>query len=163
VASRARRADERSRARLILYVDADACPVKDEVYRVAARHGLRVVLVANQWLQPPRGVDVQTVVVERQFDAADHWIAERAGQGDVVVTADIPLAARALERGACALGPDGREFTDAAIGDALAARQLKADLRGAGMDLRGPRPMSDRDRSRFASELERVVQRLLRG
>ena len=158
----ARRADERSRARLILYVDADACPVKDEVYRVAVRHGLRVVLVSNQWLQPPRGVDVQTVVVERQLDAADHWIAERAGQGDVVVTADIPLAARALERGACAVGPDGREFTEDAIGDALASRDLKADLRGSGVVLRGPRPMSDRDRSRFAGELERVVQRVLR-
>jgi uncharacterized protein YaiI (UPF0178 family) len=137
--------------------------VKDEVYRVAARHGLRVVLVSNQWLQPPRGVDVQTVVVERRLDAADHWIAERAGRDDVVVTADIPLAARALERGAAALGPDGREFTDAGIGDALAARDLKSDLRGAGHTLRGPRPMSDRDRSRFAAELERVVQRALRG
>ena len=137
--------------------------MKDEVYRVAARHGLRVVLVSNQWLAPPRGVDVQTVVVARELDAADRWIAEHAAAGDVVVTADIPLAARALERGACALGPDGREFTDAAIGDALAARELKADLRGAGFELRGPRPMSDRDRSRFAAELERIVQRTLRA
>ena len=147
---------------MILYVDADACPVKDEVYRVAARHALRVVLVSNQWLRTPPGVDAQVVVVERELDAADRWIAERAAPGDVVVTADIPLAARSLERGASALGPDGREFTDAAIGGALAARDLKADLRGAGVALRGPRPMSDRDRSRFASELERVVQRCLR-
>jgi uncharacterized protein len=147
---------------VILYVDADACPVKDEVYRVATRHRLRVVLVANQWLNPPPGIDVQTVVVERQLDAADHWIAEHVAAGDVVITADIPLAARALAVGAAALGPDGRELTDDGIGDALASRQLKSDLRGAGVPLRGPRPMSDRDRSRFSTELERIVQRGLR-
>jgi uncharacterized protein len=147
---------------VIIYVDADACPVKDEVYRVAVRHRVRVVLVSNQWMSPPPGLDVQTIVVERQLDAADHWIAEHATRGDIVVTADIPLAARVLASGAGALGPDGREFTEDGIGDALASRQLKSDLRGAGVPLRGPRPMSDRDRSRFSSELERLAQRLTR-
>lgn len=141
-----------------LYVDADACPVKDEVYRVALRHSVPVVLVANQWLSPPRFGDVRCVVVERDFDAADDWIVAHVTRGDVVVTSDLLLAARCLDAGARVLGSDGRELNDARMGGALAMRTLKADLREMGQVTSGPRPLTDRDRSRFSSELDRIVR-----
>jgi uncharacterized protein len=137
-----------------VYVDADACPVKDEVHLVAARHGWAVVLVANAHLHVPAPFRAELVRVGSGLDAADDWIAERAGEGDVVVTADIALAARCLERGARVLGCDGRPFTSDSIGSALAGRELAAFLRGAGEPTRGPRPFSDRDRSRFRAALD---------
>lgn len=145
-----------------IFVDADACPVKDEVYAVAARHALPVVLVANAPLGVPRGLGVELVVVDEGPDAADDWIAENVRAGDVVVTADIPLAARCLRAGARAVGPDGRAFTEDSIGGALAMRDLHASLRDQGVVTRGPRPLAPRDRSRFLSTLEQLVQAGLR-
>lgn len=143
----------------MLFIDADACPVKDEVYAVAARCGITVVVVANQRIHVPR--EVEMVVVPEGPDAADDWIAEEVRIGDVVITADIPLAARCLEAGGFALGTNGREFTEDSIGSALATRELKASLREAGVTTRGPRPLSARDRSRFSNELDRIVQRAI--
>ena len=143
----------------VLFIDADACPVKDEVYAVAARCGLTVVVVANQRIHVPR--EVEMIVVPEGPDAADDWIAQEVRMGDVVITADIPLAARCLEAGGFALGTNGREFTQDSIGGALATRGLKASLREAGVTTRGPRPLSARDRSRFSNELDRIVQRAI--
>jgi uncharacterized protein YaiI (UPF0178 family) len=142
-----------------IFVDADACPVKEEVYSVAGRHGLNVVLVANASMRVPPGAGVEMVVVEAGPDVADDWIAENVRAADVVVTADIPLAARCLEVGARVVGPHGREFTEDAIGGALATRELKSELRGAGIESGGPPPISQRDRSRFLSRLDGLVQK----
>ncbi len=142
-----------------LFIDGDACPMKDEVYAVAARRGLAVVVVANQRIHVPHDLGVEMVVVPDGPDAADDWIVEEIRAGDVVITADIPLAARCLAVGAFALGTNGREFTQDSIGGALATRGLKASLREAGVATRGPRPISARDRSRFSNELDRIVQR----
>lgn len=147
---------------LTIYVDADACPVKDEVYVVATRYGVPVALVANASMYVPDGFGVEMVVVEEGPDAADDWIAERAGEGDVVVTADIPLAARCLAAGAAVLGTNGRPFTEDSIGGALASRDLKSHLREAGIQSGGPRPQSLKDRSRFSSRLDEAVSRSLR-
>jgi hypothetical protein len=148
---------------LRFFVDADACPVKAEVVRVAERHGIDVHFVSNAWMRLPDGPLVHRVVVEAGPDAADDWIAERAGPGDVVVTQDISLAARALKRGAKALGGAGKPFTDASIGMALAMRDLSAHLRETGMS-QGNNPLFDRkDRSRFLEQLEQMVQAEKRG
>jgi hypothetical protein len=144
-----------------IFVDADACPVKDEIYRVAARHGIHVVLVANARLKVAPGLGVEMVVVDQGADAADDWIAENIRDGDVAITADIPLAARCIDAGAHVLGTNGQPFTEEAIGGALATRQLKSDLREAGVNASGPRALSPRDRSRFLSGLEKLVQRAL--
>jgi hypothetical protein len=141
---------------LIVYVDADACPVKDEVYRVARRYALPVKVVANAPLRVPAGGLVE-MVVRPGFGAADDWIAERAGPGDVVVTADVPLAARCLAAGARALDPRGRPFTDNDIGAALATRDLMDELRQGGVITGGPAPMTAKDRSRFLSKLDEVI------
>src|SRR5262249_22635757 len=141
---------------LTVYVDVDACPVKDEVYRVAARYALRVAVVANAPLRVPANERVE-LIVRPGFGAADDWIAEQAGPGDVVVTADIPLAARCLAKGARVLDPKGRPFTDNDIGEALALRALMDGLRQAGAMTGGPTPMTPRDRSRFLSKLDEVV------
>jgi len=146
-----------------LYVDADACPVKQEVYRVAERHGLLVTLVAGAWMRVPGDARVRLEVVTQGFDAADDWIVERISPGDIVVTADIPLASRCLARGARAIGTTGRPFTEDNIGDAMATRALLADLRGAGEQTRGPAPFDPRDRSRFLQSLEAAVQASLRA
>lgn len=145
-----------------IYVDADACPVKQEIYRVADRHSLRVTLVANSRLSTPLNDRVESVVVRGDLDAADDWIAERAGPGDIVITADIPLAARCLERGAAALAPTGKAFSEDGIGDALATRELLADLREAGAVTGGPSAFRKQDRSRFLQELEEQVRRARR-
>ena len=147
---------------LAIFVDGDACPVKDEVYVVATRYGLPVALVSNAPLYVPPGFGVQSIVVDEGPDAADDWIAEHVQAGDVVVTADIPLAARCLAKGARVLGNDGRPFTEDSIGGALATRALKSELRDAGERTRGPRALSDRDRSRFASKLDELVRSSLR-
>ena len=145
-----------------IFVDADACPVKDEVYVVSTRHGLPVVLVANSRMGVPDGFGVELVVVDQGPDVADDWIVESVRPGDVVVTADIPLAARCLAVGARAIGTNGRVFTEDAIGDLVATRDLKAELRDAGVVSGGPPPLSERDRSRFLAKLDELVRASLR-
>lgn len=146
-----------------VFVDADGCPVKDEVYRVAERHALRVTLVANKWVTAPPAGWIERIVVAGGFDAADDWIAEHAAAGDIVITADIPLAARCLEKGARVLGTRGQPFTEDSIGDALASRALLSHLRDLGEVTGGPAPFAKRDRSLFLQRLEEIVQSLLRG
>lgn len=146
-----------------IFIDGDACPVKEEVYAVAARLGLSVVVVANQPIRVPRDAGVEMVLVPDGPDAADDWIAEEIRAGDIVITADIPLAARCLARGAYALGTNGREFSPDSMGQALATRAIKATLREAGALTGGPAPITARERSRFSSALDAVVQRELRG
>lgn len=146
-----------------VWVDADACPVKPEVFRVAERHALEVVLVAASWMRVPDDPRIRLQVVAGGFDAADDAIAEGCESGDIVITADIPLASRALAKGAAAIGTSGRPFTEDNIGDAMATRALLADLRGAGEVTKGPPPFSPKDRSRFLQALESAVQSALRA
>jgi uncharacterized protein len=151
-----------------LYVDADACPVKNEIYRVAERHlgkgtALQVHVVSNSPIAVPRETFIARVVVGAGLDAADDWIAERAARGDVVVTADVPLASRALKAGAEVVAPNGKPFTEASIGNVLATRNLMADLRSAGAMTGGPRPFAPRDRSTFLSALDAAIVRLVRA
>jgi uncharacterized protein YaiI (UPF0178 family) len=141
-----------------VYVDADGCPVKDEVYRVARRHGWTVHVVANSRMSVPPDEKIRQVVVGGRFDEADDWIAERIGPGDVAVTADIPLAARCLERGATVIGTKGNLFTEDSIGDSLATRELMSQLRQAGVVTGGPAPMAKHDRSRFLAGLEEAIR-----
>ena len=148
---------------ILLYVDADACPVKAEVYRVAERHRLKVFVVANSYLTVPNDPLVERVVVGSGFDAADNWIAERAGRGSIVITTDVPLAARCVKAGADVIAPNGRPFTEAFIGMALATRNLMEDLRASGEITGGPRPFSPRDRSTFLSALDLAIVRLKRA
>jgi uncharacterized protein YaiI (UPF0178 family) len=148
---------------IAIFVDADACPVKSEVYRVAERHRLKVLVVTNSAIAVPRDDRVERVVVGSGFDAADDWIAERAGPGDVVVTADVPLASRCVKAGAAVLSPNGRAFDENSIGMALATRDLLHDLRAAGAVTGGPKPFGPRDRSAFLSALDRAVVRLKRA
>jgi len=145
-----------------IFVDGDACPVKDETYVVASRHEIPVTVVANSSIYVPGGLGVELVVVDEGPDAADDWIAASVQPGDVVVTADIPLAARCLEAGARVLGTSGKPFTEDSIGGALASRELGAYLRETGVGSGGPPPLSARDRSRFLSQLEEMVRRGLR-
>jgi len=147
---------------LIVFVDADACPVKEEIYRVARRYEMRVAVVANAPLHVPANALVELVVCPG-FGAADDWIAEQAGPGDIVVTADIPLAARCLEAGARVLDPKGRPFTDNDIGSALALRELMGELRQGGVVTGGPAPMSPKDRSRFLSKLDDAINAVRRA
>ena len=143
-----------------ILVDADACPVKEEVYRVARRLAVPVVVVANSRMQVPLAAAIELVVVAGgQLDDVDNWIAERAGPEDIVVSADIRLAARCLAAGAQVLAPDGRPFTDEGIGSALAARELLAGLRELGAISGGPAPYSPQDRSRFLHALDEAVRR----
>lgn len=146
-----------------IFVDADACPVKDEVYRVADRFGLKVFVVANSRMNVPRNPRVELKVVSGRFDAADDWIVEQATGTDVTVTSDIPLAARVLAKGARALDPRGRVFSPDAIGDALAAREFSAFLRDMGELGGGPAPFTARDRSRFLQALDTAIQSLLKA
>ena len=145
-----------------IFVDGDACPVKDETYVVATRYGVRVVVVANSHMNVPRDLGAVLVVVDQGPDEADDWIVAHVRSGDVVVTADIPLAARCLEAGARVLGTTGRIFDEDSIGDRLATRDLKAHLRETGLMSGGPPPLSIKDRSRFSSKLDQVVQASLR-
>jgi uncharacterized protein YaiI (UPF0178 family) len=148
---------------LEIYVDADACPVKEEVMRVAARHGLPVHMVGNSWMRLDGATSVNRVVVPEGLDAADDWIAAHVGAGDIAVTADIRLAARCLARGARVLSPTGKPFTDDGIGMALAMRDLNEYLRDAG-EIRGGGPtFSRKDRSRFLETLEQMIQSIKRG
>lgn len=140
-----------------IYVDADACPVKEEIYRVARRYGIKVFVVSNAPIRVPNEELIEFVGVKGGFDAADDWIAERAGTGDIVITSDIPLAGRGLQQGARVLGPKGLEFIEETIGDALATRALLDMLRQAGEFGGGPTPFARSDRSRFLSKLDEMV------
>jgi hypothetical protein len=145
-----------------LFVDADACPVKDEVYVVATRYGVPVVLVANQRMHVPPGFGAELVLVDGAPDSADDWIVQHIEPGDLVVTADIPLAARCLAAGARVLGTSGHPFTEESIGVAVAGRELASHLRELGVGGGGPPALSTKDRARFASRLDEMVQRALR-
>lgn len=146
-----------------IYVDADACPVKDEIFRVAARHGLPVSVVAGGYIRVPQDPLIERIAAGSGMDAADDWIAARAGRGDIVITADIPLADRAVKAGAVAIAPNGKVFTEDAIGMALAVRNLMTDLRSSGEVTGGPRSFSPRDRSAFLSALDQAIRRLQRA
>jgi uncharacterized protein YaiI (UPF0178 family) len=146
-----------------IFVDADACPVKAEIYRVAERHGAQVLVVSNSVIAIPQVPWVERVIVGGAPDAADDWIAERAARGDIVVTADVPLAARGVKAGADVIGPTGRAFTEASIGMTLATRNLLDDLRSAGQITGGPKPFAPRDRSAFLSALDLAIVRLKRA
>ncbi len=146
-----------------IFVDADACPVKAEIYRVAERTGVHVLVVSNSVIAIPQVPWVERVIVASGPDAADDWIAERAVRGDIVITADVPLAARGVKAGADVIGPTGRAFTEASIGMTLATRNLMDDLRSAGQITGGPRPFAQKDRSAFLSALDLAVGRLKRA
>ena len=146
-----------------LFIDADACPVKEEAYKVARRYGLHTFVVANAFINTPREPLIERVTVDAGPDVADDWIAERAGPGDIVVTADLPLADRALKAGAQAIGPTGRAFTVDSIGSALAGRMVGEHLRSMGEVTSGPRPFGPADRSRFLQTLDEAVHRARRG
>ena len=145
-----------------IFVDADACPVKDEVYKVAARYGLKTFVVSNSFMLVPRSPLVEQVVVDAGPDVADDWIAERTQPGDIVVTNDIPLADRVLKAGAAAIGANGRPFTADSIGSAIAQRALMEQLRSTGEFTGGPKPFDRQDRSRFLQALDEAVQRAKR-
>ncbi len=147
---------------LHIFVDADACPVKQEVFRVAGRCGLKVTLVANSWMRTPNEPWITLEVVGDGFDAADDWIVEHVQSGDIVITADIPLASRCLKAGACVLGSTGKPFTHDNIGQALATRNLLEELRGAGEITGGPAPLKKSDKSRFLQQLDEVIQSIRR-
>jgi len=146
-----------------LYIDADACPVKDEVYRVAARYGLQVFVVCNSWIRVPPDPKIALMVVDAGPDVADDWIAERAAKGDIVITADIPLAERSLRAGAQALSPKGVPFTPDNIGSALAGRAIGEHLRSMGEVTRGPAAFAPADRSRFLQALDTAVVKARRA
>jgi hypothetical protein len=148
---------------LNIYVDADACPVKEEVYKVARRYRLRVTLVANTSMRIPEEELFTLVVVPEGIDVADDWIADRAGDGDIVITGDIPLAARCLAKGARVIGTTGNPFTDDNVGNALATREILSQLRGAGEPTSGPPPFTNRDRSRFLQALDAAIQSIQRA
>jgi uncharacterized protein YaiI (UPF0178 family) len=153
---------------ITIYVDADACPVKQEVYRVAERHALKginlkVLVVSNSPIAVPRNEMIERVVVGSGMDEADNWIAERAGRGDIVITADVPLASRCVKSDAEVIAPNGRAFTKDSIGMILATRNLMDSLRSAGEITGGPKPFSPRDRSSFLSALDQAIVRLTRA
>lgn len=150
----------------IIFIDADGCAVKDEVYRVATRYQLRVILVANKRIAIPsesnQNLHIEMVVVPGGLDIADDWITENISAGDIAITADIPLANRCIQKQARVLGPKGDEFTEENIGSILASRDLLTHLRGAGQITGGPAPMEKRDRSKFLSSLDRIIQSVKR-
>jgi uncharacterized protein YaiI (UPF0178 family) len=145
-----------------IYVDADACPVKDEIYRVADRHGWPVSVVAGQFIRVPQHPLIERIAAGSAMDAADDWIAARAQPGDIVITADVPLASRCVKAGAEVLAPNGRAFTPDSIGMTLAVRNLMTDLRESGEVTGGPRSFSPRDRSAFLSALDQTIRRVQR-
>ena len=146
-----------------IFVDADACPVKDEVYRVAARYGLRVQVVANAFIRVPKDPGITLKVVEAGPDLADDWIIEHVAAGDIVVTADIPLADRALKAGGFAIAPNGKPFTPNSIASALATRSIMEHLRSTGETTGGPKPFAATDCSRFLQSLDETINRARRA
>ena len=149
-------------AAMTIYVDADACPVKDEVYKVAQRYRVKVFVVANAPILVPKVAAIERILVAEGPDVADDWIAERAGAGSIVVTADVPLASRCVKAGAAVIAPNGRTFTEQSIGAQLATRNLLDSLRSSGEITGGPRPFAPRDRSAFLSALDLAISRLQR-
>lgn len=147
---------------LHVFIDADACPVKQEVYRVAGRYRLDVTVVANSWMRVPSESWIRFELVGDGSDAADDWIVENVQPHDIVITADIPLADRCLKKGASVIGSTGKPFTEVNIGEAVATRDLLAELRGAGEITGGPPPLNKRDRSRFLQQLDQTVQSIRR-
>ena len=145
-----------------IYVDADACPVKDEIYKITIRHGLPVSVVAGNFIRVPQDPLIERIAAGSGMDAADDWIAERATKGDVVITSDIPLASRCVKAGAEVIAPNGKAFTEASIGMALAVRNLMTDLRSSGEITGGPKPPGPRDRSNFLSALDQIIRRIQR-
>ncbi len=145
-----------------IFVDADACPVKDEIYRVATRHGVPVSVVAGKLIRVPQDPLIQRVAAGSAMDAADDWIAERAGKGDIVITSDIPLASRCVKAGAEVIAPNGKPFTEQSIGMTLAVRNLMTDLRSSGEVTGGPKSFAPRDRSTFLSALDQAIRRIQR-
>ena len=148
---------------LHIYVDADACPVKNEVYKVAQRYGLSVSLVANSYMRIPSGDWLKLVVVDQGLDEADDWIVAQVGPDDIVITGDIPLAARCLDEGAQVLGHKGRPFTTENVGESLATRQLLTQLRDQGVVMGGPPPFTAKDRSLFLQQLDQMINTIQRG
>lgn len=146
-----------------IYVDADACPVKDEIYRVAERHRLPVSVVAGSFIRVPNDPLIERIAAGPGMDAADNWIAERAQKGDIVITSDIPLAARCVKAGADVIAPNGKPFTEDSIGMTLAVRNLMTDLRSSGEVTGGPRSFSPKDRSTFLSTLDQTIRRIQRA
>ncbi len=151
-----------SAKKILIYIDADACPVKDEIYKVADRYRVKVFVVANSFINTPRDMDIERVTVPEGPDVADDWIAHRAAPGDIVVTQDIPLADRVVKAGALALSPKGKVFDEDSIGMALATRNLMEDLRSFGEQTSGPRPFSRKDRSQFLQKIDQIIQQLKR-
>lgn len=147
---------------LDLYVDGDACPVKDEIYRVADRYQLNVLVVANMWMRVPDHPRITLVTVGEGLDVADDWIVDHVGIGDIAITADIPLAARCVKQGARAIGPSGHPFTEDSIGDTLATRNLMTELRETGEIRGGGRAFTKQDRSRFLQALDTAIQAIKR-
>ena len=145
-----------------IYIDADACPVKDEIYRVAERHNLQVSVVAGNFIRIPNHPLIERVAAGAGMDAADDWIAERAVKGDIVITSDVPLAARCVKAGADVLAPNGKPFSEASIGMTLAVRNLMTDLRSTGEVTGGPRSFAPRDRSTFLAALDQTIRRIQR-
>ncbi len=144
---------------ITLFIDADACPVKDETYKVAARYGLKTFVVSNSFMQIPASPLIERVIVDAGPDIADDWIAERAAKGDIVITNDIPLADRVLKSGAAAIKPNGQPFTADSIGSALAQRSIMEHIRSTGEITGGPRPFDRADRSRFLQALDTAIQK----
>jgi uncharacterized protein len=151
------------RVMLDIYIDADACPVRKEVFAVAERHALTIFVVTQGNIRVPVDPRIRLVLVAEGPDAADDWIAERIGPGDICVTADVPLASRCLKRGASALGSTGRRFTSDNIGSALAARDIAAHIRETGGQSGGPRPLAQQDRSRFRGALDGLINAIRRA
>lgn len=148
---------------LVIYVDADGCPVKEEVYRVASRYDLQVRLASNSWMRTPDSARIELVVVDDHKDAADDWIVEQVDEHDIVITGDILLASRCIEKGASVLGLKGRPFTEDNIGSAVAMRNLMSDLRDSGERTRGPAAFTKKDRSQFLQSLDRMVHAVRRN
>jgi uncharacterized protein len=145
---------------LTIYIDADGCAVRDETYKVASRYKMKVFVVANSWMKLPLDSSIEMIVVSGGFDAADDWIAEQIGDGDIAITSDIPLADRCIKKKARVLGPKGEEFTEDNIGSALATRELMTNLRHMGEMRGGPAPMDKKARSQFLNKLDQIIQNI---
>lgn len=147
---------------LDIFVDADACPVKQEIFRVAKRYGLKVILVSNSWMRTPESSWLELIVVDKGTDVVDDWIVEHAGVDDIVISGDIPLTSMCLKKGALVLGNTGLQFDEDNIGDVLSIRDLLHDLREQGMMTRGPKPFAKKDRSRFLQALDEMIIKVRR-
>jgi uncharacterized protein YaiI (UPF0178 family) len=147
---------------LHIFIDADACPVKNEVYKVASRYNLDVTLVSNSWMRVPKMEGIVLKVVHDDLDAADDWIVQQVKLDDIVITADVLLAGRCLKKGAHVIGTNGKPFTDNNIGEAVATRDLLNDLRGAGETTGGPPPLKNSDRSYFLQQLDQIIHKIYR-